>query len=158
MFLKTPVYLPAIDEFLITDAKSSRWLQEPEKLLNYSKQNPRQSFYKRIFICWLIIAINFEQRDVIVLSIRHFYITTKIIKKVKMINIIFIFGLTFQSPKWTLENKSEYIVEHNVDHLVIFQKCICFYQYYLQSKFMPELIFSKKLSKFLFSHFNNVTS
>ena len=41
-----------------------------KKLLNYSKQNPLQSFYKRNFICWLIIAINFEQRDVIVLSVR----------------------------------------------------------------------------------------
>ena len=31
MFLKIPVYLPTNDEFLITDAKCSRWLQEPEK-------------------------------------------------------------------------------------------------------------------------------
>ena len=52
-----------------------------KKILNYLKQNPLQSFYKRNFICWLIIAINFEQRDVIVLSVRHFYITTKIIIK-----------------------------------------------------------------------------
>ena len=28
--------------------------------------------------------------------------------------------------KWTLESKSEYIVENNIYHLVIFQKCICF--------------------------------
>ena len=27
---------------------------------------------------------------------------------------------------------------------LIFQKCICFCQYYLQSKSMPELIFSNK--------------
>ena len=53
-----------------------------KELLNYSKQNPLQSFYKRNFIWWLIIAINFEQRDVIVLSVRHFYITTKIKKKI----------------------------------------------------------------------------
>ena len=39
------------------------------KLLKYSKQNPLQSFYKKNFICWLIIAINF---DVIVLSIDTF--------------------------------------------------------------------------------------
>ena len=52
-----------------------------KELLNYSKQNPLQSFYKRNFIWWLIIAINFEQRDVIVLSVRQFYITTKIIIK-----------------------------------------------------------------------------
>ena len=52
-----------------------------KKLLNYSTQNPLQSFYKRNFICWLIIAIDFEQRDVIVLSVRHFYITTKTIQK-----------------------------------------------------------------------------
>ena len=52
-----------------------------KKFLNYSKQNPLQPYYKRNLICWLIIAINFEQRDVIVLSVRHFYITTKIIIK-----------------------------------------------------------------------------
>ena len=52
-----------------------------KKLLNYSKQNPLQSFCQRNFICWLIIAINLEQRDVIVLSARHFYMTTKIIIK-----------------------------------------------------------------------------
>ena len=51
------------------------------KLLNYSKQNPLQSFYKRNFISWLIIAIDFEQRDVTMLSGRHFYITPKIIIK-----------------------------------------------------------------------------
>ena len=28
--------------------------------------------------------------------------------------------------KWTLESKSEYIVENDAYHLVIFQKCICF--------------------------------
>ena len=52
-----------------------------KKLLNYSKQNPLQSFCKRNFVCWLIIAINFEQRDVTVLPVRHFDITTKIIIK-----------------------------------------------------------------------------
>ena len=50
-----------------------------------------------------------------------------------MTNIIFnyIFGLAFQSPfsnwkfwKWTLESKSEHIVENDIYHLVIFQKCI----------------------------------
>ena len=57
--------------------------KNPKKLLNYSKQNPLQSFYKRNFICWVTIALNLEQRDVIVLSVRHFYITTKtIIKKI----------------------------------------------------------------------------
>ena len=48
-----------------------------KKLINYSKENPLPSFYKRNFICWLIIAINFEQGDVIMLSVGHFYITTK---------------------------------------------------------------------------------
>ena len=52
-----------------------------KKMLNYTKQNPFQSFYNKNFMCWLIIAINFEQRDVIVLSVRHFYKTTKIIKE-----------------------------------------------------------------------------
>ena len=54
-----------------------------------------------------------------------------------MINIIFnyIIGLP-------LESKSEYVAENNIHHLVIFQKCICFCLYYLQSRFMPELSFS----------------
>ena len=52
--------------------------------------------------------------------------------KYYMINIIsnYIFGLMFQSSfvwKWTLESKSEYIVENNIYHFVVFQKCICFY-------------------------------
>ena len=34
--------------------------------------------------------------------------------------------------KWTLENKSEYIVENNLYSFVIFPKCICFCWYYLQ--------------------------
>ena len=55
--------------------------KKQKKLLNYSKQNPLQSFYERNLICWLIIAINFEQRDVIVLSVQHFDITTQIILK-----------------------------------------------------------------------------
>ena len=55
--------------------------QNRKKLLNCSKRNPLQSFYKINFICWLIIAINFEQRDVIMLSVRDFYITPKIIIK-----------------------------------------------------------------------------
>ena len=63
-----------------------------KKILNYSKQNPLQSFYKRNFICWLIITINFEQRDVIVLSVRQFYITTKIIKKFSKL-WLFLFSL-----------------------------------------------------------------
>ena len=35
----------------------------------------------------------------------------------------YIFGLTFQNPfsKWTLESKSEDIVENNIYHHVIFQ-------------------------------------
>ena len=52
-----------------------------KKLLNYSKYNPLQSFYKRNLIYWLIIAISFEQRHVTVLSVRHFYIATEIIIK-----------------------------------------------------------------------------
>ena len=72
MFLKIPVYLPTNDEFLITDAKSLIGdYKNRKKLFNYLKQNPLQFFYKRNFICWLIIANNFEQRDAIVLSFRH---------------------------------------------------------------------------------------
>ena len=53
-----------------------------KKLLNYSKQNPLQSFYKRNFICWSLIAISFEQRDIVALSVRLFHIINKItIKK-----------------------------------------------------------------------------
>ena len=59
----------------------------------------------------------------------------------------YIFG-KWQDDKWTLESKSEYIVENNIHHLFIFQKCICFNQYYLKSKFMPESIFSKYLKLF----------
>ena len=33
-----------------------------------------------------------------------------------------------------LESKSEYIVEKNIYHLVIFQKCFCLWWYYLQTK------------------------
>ena len=62
-----------------------------EKLLNYSKENLLQNFYKINFIYWLIIAINFEQRDVIVLSVRHYYITTKIIIKKNSDNCVFSF-------------------------------------------------------------------
>ena len=64
-----------------------------KKILNYSKQNPLQSFYKRNFICWLIIAINFEQRGVIVMSVRHFYITsTIIIKEIQQTVAVFVFS------------------------------------------------------------------
>ena len=80
MFLKIPVYLPTNDEFL-TMQKFLGDYKNRKKLLNYSKQNPLQSFYKRNFICWLIIGINFEQRDVIVLPAKRFYILTKIIIK-----------------------------------------------------------------------------
>ena len=52
-----------------------------KKLLNYWKQNLLQSFYKKRFIYWLIIATNFEQTDIIALSVRHFYSTTKTIIK-----------------------------------------------------------------------------
>ena len=62
-----------------------------EKLLNYSKENLLQNVYKTNFIYWLIIAINFEQRDVIVLSVRHYYITTKIIIKKNSDNCVFSF-------------------------------------------------------------------
>ena len=63
-----------------------------KKLLNYSKQNPLQGFYKKNFICCLIIAINFEQGDVIVLSVRHFYTTTKIILKKFSKLAVFVFS------------------------------------------------------------------
>ena len=33
MVLKIPVYLPTNDDFSVTDAKSSRQLQEPEKII-----------------------------------------------------------------------------------------------------------------------------
>ena len=100
MFLKIPVYLPTNDEFSITDAKTD--YKNRKKLLNYSKQNPLQSFYKRNFICWLIIAINFEQRDVIVLSVRHFYITTKIIIR-KNQQIVAVFVFSFWLPLFFLK-------------------------------------------------------
>ena len=54
--------------------------------------------------------------------------------------------------KSTLESKSEYIVENNTYHLAIFQKCICFCWCYLQSKFMPELIFTSSNQDPTISH------
>ena len=57
----------------MTDAKSSRWLQEPEKNIKLFKTKPVTDFLQEKFICWLIIAINFEQRDVIVLAVWHLY-------------------------------------------------------------------------------------
>ena len=37
MFLKFPVYLPTNDDFLITDAKSSPRLQEPQRIIKLFK-------------------------------------------------------------------------------------------------------------------------
>lgn len=59
-------------------------------------------------------------------------------------------GINFHC-KWTLEGKSEHIVE-NVYHLVIFQKCIYFCSYYLQTLVNSECCFSKFMKKKLF-HF-----
>ena len=58
--------------------KVLRDYKNQKKIIKLFKTKPLQSFYKRNFICWLIIAISFERRDVIVLSVRRFYITTKI--------------------------------------------------------------------------------
>ena len=44
-----------------------------KKILNLFKTKPVTNFLQEKFICWLIIAINFEQRDVIVLAVRHLY-------------------------------------------------------------------------------------
>ena len=49
MFLKIPVYLPTNDEFLITDAKSSRRLQEPEKFFKLFKTKPVTKFLQEKF-------------------------------------------------------------------------------------------------------------
>ena len=38
------MYIPTNDEFLITDAKSSRWLQEPEKIMKLFKTKPATKF------------------------------------------------------------------------------------------------------------------
>ena len=49
MFLKIPVYLPTNYEFLITDAKCSRWLQEPEKVIKLFKTKPKTKFLQEKF-------------------------------------------------------------------------------------------------------------
>ena len=49
MFLKIPVYLPTTDEFLITDAKSSRRLQEQEKNIKLFKTKPVTKFLQEKF-------------------------------------------------------------------------------------------------------------
>ena len=52
---------------------------------------------------------------------------TNIIDRYNNFNILFFFKKKyFQDEKWNSESKSEYIVENNIYHLVIFQKCICF--------------------------------
>ena len=47
MLLKIPVYIPTNDEFLITDAKSSPLLQEPEKIIKLLKTKPRYKVFTR---------------------------------------------------------------------------------------------------------------
>ena len=49
MFLKIPVYLPTNDEFLITDAKSSCLLPEPEKIIKLFKTKPVVKFLQEKF-------------------------------------------------------------------------------------------------------------
>ena len=49
MFLKIFVYLPTNNEFLIADAKSSRWLQEPEKIIKLFKTKPVTKFLPEKF-------------------------------------------------------------------------------------------------------------
>ena len=49
MFLKIPVYLPTNDKFFITDAKSSRGLQQQEKIIKLFKTKPATKFLKEKF-------------------------------------------------------------------------------------------------------------
>ena len=49
MFLKIRIYLPTNDEFLIIDAKSSRRLQEPEKIIKLFKTKPITKFLQKKF-------------------------------------------------------------------------------------------------------------
>ena len=49
MFLKIPVYLPTNDNFFITDAKSSRGLQQQEKIIKLFKTKPATKFLKEKF-------------------------------------------------------------------------------------------------------------
>ena len=58
--------------------KVLRDYKNQKKIIKLFKTKPLQSFSKRNFICWLIIAISFERRDAIVLSVRRLCITTKI--------------------------------------------------------------------------------
>ena len=65
MFLNIPVYLPANDEY---------WYL----------------LYIMIFDNIMIIAINFEQRDVVEFSVWHFHIAAKINKKIQQIVAVFV--------------------------------------------------------------------
>ena len=49
MFLKIPVYLTTNDEFLTTDAKSSRCLQEPQRIMKLFKAKPVTKFLQEKF-------------------------------------------------------------------------------------------------------------
>ena len=48
-FLKIPVNLPTNDEILITDGKSSRWLQESERIIQLLKTKPVTKFLQEKF-------------------------------------------------------------------------------------------------------------
>ena len=49
MFLKIPVCLPTNEKLLKTDAKSSRWSQEPEKNVKLYKTKPVSKFLQEKF-------------------------------------------------------------------------------------------------------------
>ena len=56
---------------------------------------------------------------------------------------------TYFPKSWTLESKSECIVENNIYHLVIFQKSVCLYLYYLQLRHLTSLSGSMIFDTFL---------
>ena len=59
MFLKIPVYLRTNDEFLLTDAKSSRWLQKPEKNYEIIQNKTRYKVFTTeiSFVGWKLQSI-----------------------------------------------------------------------------------------------------
>ena len=82
IFLKIPVYLTANDEFLMTDAKSSRWLQEKEKNIKLFKTKPVTNFLQQKFHPLVNNCNQFWTEILSVLSVQHFYIINKKIQQI----------------------------------------------------------------------------
>ena len=79
------------DEFLIIDAKSSQWLQEPGKIIKLFKREPVTKFLQDKFHLLVDNCNQFRTKRCYCVSVRHYYITTKIIIKKNSDNCVFSF-------------------------------------------------------------------